>query len=113
MPALIKYAMLLVADLTIIGCVAQYLFQVLQRHTPSKELPPHHYKKWEKLAGIAALGGVLALYGAFSLLFSWIPRRWGYAEEMGVTLTILAFFGTAWLLDHLKKTAVKISELQF
>jgi hypothetical protein len=84
-------------------------------------MPPTRLEKLKTYSYFAVLviGIGLALYGALSFLFSWMPHRWGsYDEEGEWTTTAMslslfgAFIGLFGLLSSLEKTAAKVSELQ-
>jgi hypothetical protein len=120
MANLLKYALLLAADLAIIGCVVHYCFRTLHWHTPFEE-PHYRTPKLEKLKqysyyAVVLLGFALALYGSLIFLFSWMPHRWHDEDGMweATSISILgAFWGTLALLSGLGKTADKIFKLKF
>jgi hypothetical protein len=125
MPALAKYALLSLADLTIIGVVVHYFLARLRWYTPV--FTPHldrdlsyfdHLKRISYFAVVGA-GIFIGLYGAFDLLFSWMPHGWGGYDEDGEwesTASYLsglgAFFGGVALIGGLESMAEKVSELQ-
>lgn len=123
MPALIKYALLLAADLTIIGCLVHYFFATLHWYTPPFERPDRNPPELEKLTAysyyvVVCVSAFLSLFGALSFLFSWMPHRWGTYDEGEWTTTATAlsmlgaFYGTILLVGGLGKTAKKVSDLQ-
>jgi hypothetical protein len=134
MPALAKYALLSVADLTIIGILVHYLLARLYWYTPVFTPPYQSYRYggsnfgdlsyFDRLKRISYFAVVVAgifigLYGAFDLLFSWMPHGWGSYDEDGEWRSsaselsgLCAFFGGITLLGGLENAAEKVSELQ-
>jgi hypothetical protein len=127
MPALVKYALLSAADLMIIGVLVHYFLAMLHWYTPPFEQPyrdryrtPTRVEKLKKYSYFAVLfvGTFLALYGALSFLFSWMPHRWGTFDDDGEWTTTAhglsmlgAFVGMFTLLFGLEKTVEKVSEI--
>jgi len=134
MPALAKYALLSVADLTIIGVLVHYFLARLRWYTPVFTPPYQRYwhggsnfrdlSYFDQLKRISyfvvlAAGIFICLYGAFDLLFSWMPHGWGSYDEDGEwesTASYLsglgAFSGGVVLIGGLEAMAEKVSELQ-
>jgi hypothetical protein len=132
MPALAKYALLSVADLTIIGVLVHYFLARLLWYTPIFTPLDKNYGKtkfshlsfFEQLKRISyfavvVVGIFICLYGAFDLLFSWMPHRWGSYTEDGEwesTASYLsglgALSGGVMLIGGLEAMAEKVSELQ-
>jgi hypothetical protein len=88
MPSLIKYVLLLQADLTIIGCILHCFISMLRGRAPFQRDPVFiwGYDRRSLLAysyyGVTILSIGLALYGALIFLFSWMPHRWVvYGED--------------------------------
>jgi hypothetical protein len=132
MPDLVKYALLSLADLTIIGVLFHYLLARLRWYTPVFTPLDKHYgnTKFRHLSyfdqlkrisyfAVVVVGLFICLHGAFDLLFSWMPHRWGRYTEEGEWVTSVralsmlgAFFGGVALLAGLENTAEKVSKLQ-
>jgi len=134
MPALAKYAPLSAVDLTIIGVLFHYLLARLRWYTPiftpTYQVNELSRSNWRDLSyfdrlkrisyfAVVVVGIFICLHGAFDLLFSWMPHRWGsYTEEAewvtnARALSMLgAFFGGVGLIAGLENTAEKVSKLQ-
>jgi hypothetical protein len=133
MPALVKYALLSVADLTITGVLVHYLLARLRWYTPIFT-PPYeiyygisnfgdfsYFDRLKRISycAVVVVGIFISLYGAFDFLFSWMPHGWGGYDEDGEWQSTAshysalgAFFGGVALLSGLEITAEKVSELQ-
>ena len=134
MPAPVKYALLSAIDLVIIGVLVHYLLARLRWYTPVFTPPYQRYwhggsnfrdlSYFDRLKRISyfavvVVGIFICLHGAFDLLFSWMPHRWGSYDEDGEWLStasylsgLFAFFGAVALIGGLEAMAEKVSELQ-
>jgi hypothetical protein len=128
MPDLVKYALLLAVDLTIIGVLVHYFLARLHWYTPVLTPPItsdfYNLSSFDQLKrfsyfAVVVVGILIGLHGAFDLLFEWMPPGWGgYNEDDEWVSTashwssLCAFFAGVALLGSLEKTAEKVSELQ-
>jgi hypothetical protein len=125
MPNVIKYSLLLVADLAIIGFIVHFTLSMMRGSNPADErlTRQRHPGKLDKLTAYSYFVAVLlsfglALYGALLFLFSWMPYEWLHYDEDGDEYWMTswlagmgALFGTGFLLSGLEKTKAKILEL--
>jgi hypothetical protein len=115
MANLVKYILLLAADLVIIGCLVRYCLSTLHWHVPTL-LGARGYSlrtSFERLkaysyVGLVLLSFVLAVYGSLIFLFSWMPR----SDNVVGWSWIGAFVGAVALVSGLENTVEKASKLQ-
>ena len=124
MPSVIKYTLLLAADLVIIGCLVHFTFCTLRGSTALEEFTARSQAssaRFDKLKAysyfvVVLLGFGLALCGALIFLFSWMPDRWVTLGKdlMWIPEGLLGtgvLFGTVALTQQLTKTHAKLLEL--